>query len=173
MFERTFTQAQTRFLISLFKMNNINPAQINSIHIANSVGAPNKAPILVTHEYNHWVTRFKGYIEGKDEEIWRSIVKGPHKPTLQRPATEAEAALGGAATVTLTQDDLLKLKADKQAVSELNCAIPPDVFDLVEDCVSAHETWNTLHQLFAGTEAAKDKKMMSAINAFLIMFGID
>ena len=147
-------------------MNNINPAQINSIHIANSVGAPNKAPILVTDEYNHWVTRFKGYIEGKDEEIWRSIVKGPHKPTLQRPATEAEAALGGAVTVTLTQDDLLKLKADKQAVSELNCAIPPDVFDLVEECVSAHETWNTLHQLFEGTEAAKDKKMTSAINAF-------
>ena len=25
-------------------MNNINPAQINSIHIANSVGAPNKFP---------------------------------------------------------------------------------------------------------------------------------
>ena len=120
-------------------MNNINPARINSIHIAKSVGAPNKAPILVTDEYNHWVTRFKGYIEGKDEEIWRSIIKGPHKPTLQRPATEAEAALGGAATPTLTQDDLLKLKADKQAVSELNCAIPPDVFDLVEDYVSAHE----------------------------------
>jgi len=153
-------------------MNNINPAQINPIHIANSVGAPNKAPILVTDEYNHWVTRFKGYIEGKDEEIWRSIAKGPHKPTLQRPATEAEAALGGAATVTLTQDDLLKLKADKQAVSELNCAIPPDVFDLVEDCLSAHETWNTLHQLFAGTEAAKDKKMTSAINAFSSFRGL-
>ena len=95
-------------------MNNINPAQINSIHIANSVGAPNKAPILVTDEYNHWVTRFKGYIEGKDEEIWRSIEKGPHKPTLQRPVTEAEAALGGAATLTLTQDDLLKLKVDNR-----------------------------------------------------------
>ena len=121
-------------------MNNINPTQINSIHIAKSVGAPNKAPILVTDEYNHWVTRFKGYIEGKYEEIWRSIAKGPHKPTLQRPTTDIEAALGGQPTVTLTQDDLLKLKADKQAVSELNCAIPPDVFDLVEDCVSAHKT---------------------------------
>ena len=104
---------------------------------------------------------------GKDQEIWQSIEKGPHKPTLtQREATDVEATLEGEATVTLTQDDLLKLKADKQAVSELNCAIPPDVFDLVEDCVSAHETWNTLHQLFAGTEAAKDKKMTSAINAF-------
>ena len=120
-------------------MNNIIHAQINSIHIANSVGTPNKAPILVIDEYNHWVTRFKGYVNGKDEEILRSILKGPHKPTLERPATEAEIALRGAATPTLTQDDILKLKADKQAVSELNCAIPPDVFDLVEDCVSAHE----------------------------------
>ncbi|KAL4580845.1 hypothetical protein LXL04_017050 [Taraxacum kok-saghyz] len=101
-------------------MTNINPAQINSIHIANSVGAPSKAPILVTAKYNHW--------------------KGPHKPTLQHPATKAEIALGGVATPTLTQDDLLKLKADKQAISELNCAIPLDVFDLVEDCMSAHET---------------------------------
>ena len=93
-------------------MNNILPAQINSLHIANSVGAPNKAPILVTDEYNHWVSRFKGYVNGKDEEIWRSISKGPHKPTLQRPATDIEAALGGEPTYTLTQDDLLKMKAD-------------------------------------------------------------
>ncbi|KAL4562203.1 hypothetical protein LXL04_034401 [Taraxacum kok-saghyz] len=88
------------------------------------------------------------------------------KPTLTRTTIEVEAALGGAAAVTLTQDDLLKMKADLMAISELNCATPLDVFDLVEDCTSAHETWNTLHQLFAGTDAAKYKKMMSAINAF-------
>ncbi|KAL4573254.1 hypothetical protein LXL04_020053 [Taraxacum kok-saghyz] len=36
-------------------MSNINQARANSIYIANSFGAPNKAPILVTEEYNHWV----------------------------------------------------------------------------------------------------------------------
>ena len=51
-------------------MNNMN-----SIHIANSVGAPNKAPILVTEDYNHWATRFQGYMMGKDQEIWRSMNK--------------------------------------------------------------------------------------------------
>ena len=135
-------------------MTNINHAQINSIHIANSVGAPNKAPILVTEDYNHWATRFQGYMMGKDQEIWRSIEQGPHKPTLIRQTTQVETALGGTSAVTLTQDDLLKIKADFMAISELNCAIPPDVFDLVEDWKSAHETWNTLHQLFTGTEAA-------------------
>ena len=50
---KVYYKAQTRFLIFLFKMNNINPTQINSVHIANSVGAPNKVPILVTDEYNH------------------------------------------------------------------------------------------------------------------------
>ena len=96
---------------------------------------------------------------GKDQEVWWSIEQGPHKPTLTRTTTEVETTLGGTPAVRLTQDDLM-------AISELNCAIPPDVLDLVEDCTSAHETWNTLHQLFAGTEATKDKKMTSAINTF-------
>ena len=107
-------------------MCNINQAHANSIHIANSVGAPNKAHILVIDEYNHWATRFQGYMMGKDQEIWQSIEKGPHKPTLtQREATDVEATLGGAATVSLTQDDLLKMKAELMAISELNCVIPP------------------------------------------------
>ena len=116
-------------------MNNMNSVQANSIHIANSVGAPNKAPILVTEDYNHWATRFQGYMMGKNQEVWRSIEQGPHKPTLTRTTTEVEATLGRTPAVTL--------------------------------CKSAHETWNTLHQLFVRTEAAKDKKITSAINTFL------
>ena len=50
--------------------------------------------------------------------------------------------------------------------TEINSAIPPDVFVLVEDCESAQENWTTMHKLFAGTEAAKDKKMTSALNAY-------
>ena len=84
-------------------MSNINQVHANSIHIANSLGARNKAPILVTEEYNHWATRFQGYLKGKDKEIWRSIEQGPHNPTLtQRQATDVEAALGGEPTYTLT-----------------------------------------------------------------------
>ena len=83
-------------------MNNINSAQVNSIHIANSVGAPNKAPILVTEDYNHSATRFQGYLMGEDQEIWRSIEQGPHKPTLTRTTTEVETDLGGTSVVTLT-----------------------------------------------------------------------
>ncbi|KAL4590737.1 hypothetical protein LXL04_003679 [Taraxacum kok-saghyz] len=110
---------------------------------------------------------FSETVGGKDKEIWRSIEQGSHVPTLtQRAATDVEAALGGEPILTLTQDDLLKMKADDMATTEINCAIHPDVFDLVEDCESTHEIWTTLHKLFAGTEAPKDKKIMSALNAY-------
>ena len=63
-------------------MSNINQAHANSIYITNSLGAPNKAPILVTEEYAHWAIRMKGYLKGKEKEIYRSIEQGPHVPTL-------------------------------------------------------------------------------------------
>ena len=77
-------------------MSNINQVHANSIHIANSLGAPNKAPILVAEEYAHWPILMKSYLKGKDKEIWRSIEKGPHIPTLtQSPGASIEDALGG------------------------------------------------------------------------------
>ena len=112
MFERPLTQAQLYV---------INQAHANSIHIANSLGAPNKALTLVTEEYNHWATRMKGYLKGNDKEIWRSIEQGPHVPTLtQREATDVEAALEAQPILTLTHDDILKILSPKLSRSSLD-----------------------------------------------------
>ena len=107
------------------------------------------------------------YREGKGEEVWLSIEKGPHTPTVTGgTGLGVEAALGGEPILTPTSDDILKMKADTSAKTKIIYAIPPDIFDFVEKCESAHEIWVTLQKIFERTKASKYKKMTSSLNAY-------
>ena len=59
-----------------------NPQQMISMQIANSVGGPTRAPLLVVEEYDHWKVRMERFLLAKDkgEEIWRSAKEVPHVP---------------------------------------------------------------------------------------------
>ena len=59
-----------------------NPQQMISMQIANSVGGPTHALLLVVEEYDHWKVRMERFLLAKDkgEEIWRSVKEGPHVP---------------------------------------------------------------------------------------------
>ena len=59
-----------------------NPQQMISMQIANSVGGPTRAPLLVVEEYDHWKVRMERFLLAKDkgEEIWRSLKEGLQVP---------------------------------------------------------------------------------------------
>ena len=147
-------------------MSNVN--QVNSVNVANSVGGPNRPPILIAEEYPHWVIRMRSYLKRKGKNVWMSVLNGPHVRTaVARLATPAEIALGvEEGSAPPTAEDLEKEEADETAFNEITYGIPPDIFDLISECESAKDIWDTLLNMFEGTEKAKDKKQTSAENDY-------
>ncbi|KAL4570004.1 hypothetical protein LXL04_025653 [Taraxacum kok-saghyz] len=140
----------------------------SSVNVANSVGGPNRPPILIAEEYPHWVIRMRSYLKRKGKNVWMSVLNGPHvRTTAARIATPAEQALGAdLGTFPPTAEDLEKEEADETAFNEITYGIPPDIFDFISECDSAKEIWDTLLNMFEGTEKAKDKKQTSAENDY-------
>ena len=147
-------------------MSNVN--QVNSVNVANSVGGPNRPPILIAEEYPHWVIRMRSYLKRKGKNVWMSVLNGPHvRAAVARLATSAEIALGvEEGSAPPTAEDLEKEEADETAFNEITYGIPPDIFDLISECESAKDIWDTLLNMFEGTEKAKDKKQTSAENDY-------
>ena len=58
------------------------PQQMYSMQIANSMGCPTHAPLLVVEEYDHWKVRMERLLHCKEkgEAIWRPVKEGPHVP---------------------------------------------------------------------------------------------
>ena len=59
---------------------NQNQNVLYSVSVANSLGAGNRAPILVPSEYTSWADRIKYYLEGHESDIWTFISTGKHTP---------------------------------------------------------------------------------------------
>ncbi|KAI3510685.1 hypothetical protein L1887_17817 [Cichorium endivia] len=101
-----------------------------SLNVANSVGGSNRAPILIPTEYNGWTSRMRNYLKTKGKDIWRSVEEGPHLLTITPRPNTAEEALGGTSQPRLTPLDIEKMDNDQIALTEIQCGIPPELFDL-------------------------------------------
>ncbi|KAI3493334.1 hypothetical protein L1887_41999 [Cichorium endivia] len=83
----------------------------------------------------------RNYLKTKGKDIWRSVEEGPHLPTfIPRPNT-AEEALGGTSQPRLTPLDIEKMDNDQIAFTEIQCGIPPELFDLIQNCTTAQQIW--------------------------------
>ncbi|KAI3505837.1 hypothetical protein L1887_28124 [Cichorium endivia] len=137
-----------------------------SLNVANSVGGSNRAPILIPTEYNGWASRMRNYLKTKGKGIWRSVEEGPYLPTfIPRPNT-AEEALGGTSQPRLTPLDIEKMDNDQIPFTEIQCGIPPELFDLIQNCTTAQQIWVLLQNIFLGTEEAKDQKLVSSVSDY-------
>ncbi|KAI3503807.1 hypothetical protein L1887_32258 [Cichorium endivia] len=52
---------------------------------------------------------------------------------------------------------------DQIAFTEIQCGIPPELFDLIQNCTTAQQIWVLLQNMFLGTEEAKDQKLVSSL----------
>ncbi|KAI3505851.1 hypothetical protein L1887_28154 [Cichorium endivia] len=137
-----------------------------SLNVANSVGSSNRAPILIPTEYNGWASRMRNYLKTKGKDIWRSVEEGPHLPTFTPRPNTAEEALGGTSQPRLTPLDIEKMDNDQIAFTEIQCGIPPELFDLIQNCTTAQQIWVLLQNMFLGTEEAKDQKLVSSVSDY-------
>ncbi|KAI3496687.1 hypothetical protein L1887_39058 [Cichorium endivia] len=137
-----------------------------SLNVANSVGGSNRAPILIPTEYNGWASRMRNYLKTKGKDIWRSVEEGPHLSIITPRPNTAEEALGGTSQPRLTPLDIEKMDNDQIAFTEIQCGIPPELFDLIQNCTTAQQIWVLLQNMFLGTEEAKDQKLVSSVSEY-------
>ncbi|KAI3510727.1 hypothetical protein L1887_17860 [Cichorium endivia] len=113
--------------------------------------------------YNGWASRMRNYLRRQGKDIWHSVEEGPHVPIYTPRADTAEEALGGVPQARLTALDIEKLENDQIAFTEIECGIPPKLFDLIQNCTIAQRILVLLQNMFLGTEEAKDLKLVSSL----------
>ncbi|KAI3690739.1 hypothetical protein L2E82_48946 [Cichorium intybus] len=131
-----------------------------SLNVANSVGGSNRAPILIRTEYNGWASRMRNYLKTKGKEILRYVEEGPHLPMYTPRPKTVEESLGGTSHPRITSLEIEKIDNDQIAFTEVQCGIPPELFDLIQYCTTAQQIWVLLQNMFLGTEEAKDQKLV-------------
>ncbi|KAD4585521.1 hypothetical protein E3N88_23122 [Mikania micrantha] len=92
-------------------------------------GTLNKPPMFTLEDYDTWKVRMEGFIRNQDFKLWKSVLKGPFIPIV--PA----AGVGGA-----------------------SMAIPNSIIHAFKKCKSAQELWNSLQQMYEGSEDVKENK---------------
>ncbi|KAI3510736.1 hypothetical protein L1887_17869 [Cichorium endivia] len=105
----------------------------------------------------------RNYLKTKGKDIWCSVEEGPHVPNYTPRPDTTEEALGGVPQPRLTPLDIEKLDTDQIAFTEIQCGIPPELFDLIQNCTTAQQIWVILQNMFLGTEEEKDQKLVSSL----------
>lgn len=89
------------------------------------------------------------YLKGIDEDLWKSIDKGPYHDDL----VQAIGNVGAAENMVAHGN---KRKAnDKKCLCELKGALPPIVYNYVSGCKTTKEIWDALKEKYQGNERTK------------------
>ena len=90
------------------------------------------------------------YVQSIDYNIWRTIIIGPHLPTIM---------VNGVASLKPEEDwdeqDIKKIELNAKAMNLLYCALDPNEFNRVSTCSSTKEIWDTLEVTHEGTNQVK------------------
>ncbi|KAI3503823.1 hypothetical protein L1887_32276 [Cichorium endivia] len=101
-------------------------------------------------------------------------LEGPHIPNYTTRADTAEEALGGAPQPRLTPLDIDKMDNDQIAFTEIQCGIPPELFDLIQNCTTAQQIWSTTtSQPFVGETLRQAFTRFSIIVTRLLSSGAE
>lgn len=138
-------------------------ANLNAIY---TVGSQTKPPTLLKDEYPQWKIRMIHFHEGIDKALLKAVLNGPFVPmvTTERiPATDTIAEVPER-TEPKSQADWSDAEWDKVEVSNkakrlLIMAIPNDIFQSLDACVTAQDLWLELEkQLEGGVKTQKNRK---------------
>ena len=120
-----------------------------------------RPPLFNGTNYTYWKTRIRIYIQSIDYNIWKTIVKGPHVPTIM---------VNGVATPKLEEDwdeqDVKKIELNAKAMNLLYCAVDPNEFNRVSTCTSAKKIWDTLEVTHEGTNQVKQSKVNMLVHTY-------
>nr|GEZ93885.1 hypothetical protein [Tanacetum cinerariifolium] len=119
-------------------------------------GSETCSPMLERGSYVPWSSRFMRFIEQKRDTrmfLKRSISEGPCEmkmipstdTAVERPHKEND----------LTGDDLKQYKADIKEMNLILLTILNDIYNSIDACKNARDTWDIAKLLTHGTELSK------------------
>ncbi|KAJ0522045.1 putative transcription factor interactor and regulator CCHC(Zn) family [Helianthus annuus] len=116
----------------------------------NNIGSLFKPPMLKRNEYNIWQRRMGHILAQQSTGCWRSVVFGPHVPTV--PSAEDAKKFVPKPVENYTETDFQKIELDAKAFSIIASALPNEIYAGLLHCNSAKELWDALKEQFGGTE---------------------
>ncbi|KAD6119146.1 hypothetical protein E3N88_10417 [Mikania micrantha] len=87
-----------------------------------------------------WKVRMEGFIRNQDFKLWKSVLEGPF-----------------ILTVAAADEDYKKMEVDSKAMW-IQMAISNSIIHAFKKCKSAKELWNSLQQMYEGSEDVKENK---------------
>ncbi|KAD3066376.1 hypothetical protein E3N88_34256 [Mikania micrantha] len=119
-------------------------------------GTLNKPPMFTPEDFDTWKVRMEGFIRNQDFKLWKSVLEGPYIPTV------AAAGAGVAAVPKdpsmYSDEDYKKMEVDSKALWLIQMSIPNSIIHAFKKCKSAQELWNSLKQMYEGSEDVKENK---------------
>ncbi|KAD5961723.1 hypothetical protein E3N88_13196 [Mikania micrantha] len=119
-------------------------------------GTLNKPPMFTPEDFDTWKVRMEGFIRNQDFKLWKSILEGPYIPTI------AAAGAGGPAVPKdpsmYSDEDYKKMEVDSKALWLIQMSIPNSIIHAFKKCKSAQELWNSLKQMYEGSDDVKENK---------------
>lgn len=132
-----------------FKLNTMT----NFCHL---LGSATKIPMLILEYYEQWTDRMKDYLNDIDEDLMKSINKGPFLPKMLM-------VVGTAATAEdmITQGNKMKAN-DKKFLRELCGALPPVLYNYVRVCSTAIHIGTIRRRSIKVTRGQKKVQLLNA-----------
>ncbi|KAD7477462.1 hypothetical protein E3N88_00598 [Mikania micrantha] len=119
-------------------------------------GTLDKPPMFTPEDYDTWKVRMEGFIRNQDFKLWKSVLEGPFIPTV--PAAGAGGAPMPKDPALYSDEDYKRMEVDSKALWLIQMAIPNSIIHAFKKCKSAQELWNSLQQMYEGSEDVKENK---------------
>ncbi|KAD6119379.1 hypothetical protein E3N88_10650 [Mikania micrantha] len=119
-------------------------------------GTLNKPPMFTPEDYDTWKVRMEGFIMNQDFKLWKSVLEGPFIPPV--PAAGAGGAPVPKDPALYSDEDYKRMEVDSKALWLIQMAIPNSIIHAFKKCKSAQELWNSLQQMYEGSEDVKENK---------------
>lgn len=129
----------------------------------NLLGSATKISMLIPKYYDQWADQMEDYLNGIDEDLWRSIDKGPQREDPVQVVGNAKAAGYMVALANKQKTN------DKKCLRELRGALLPVVYNYVHGCETAQEIWDALKESYQGNER-KNKSSVTKCLSELVDF---
>ncbi|KAD6454881.1 hypothetical protein E3N88_09587 [Mikania micrantha] len=119
-------------------------------------GTLNKPHMFIPDDYDTRKVRMEGFIRNQDFKLWKLVLEGPFIPTT------AAVGTGGAPVPKdpslYSDEDYKKMEVDSKALWLIQMAIPNSIIHAFKKCKSAKELWNSLQQMYEGSDDVKENK---------------
>ncbi|KAK1414755.1 hypothetical protein QVD17_30510 [Tagetes erecta] len=122
----------------------------------------NRVPRLVNRaDFKNWTIRLKHHLCSIDNDLWKSIDKGPHIPTQTAPdssSTYTKDSTEPYPEDNLSAEDLRKVKNDSKAYSLMCKGLPLQVLSRLDTYQTGYTLFKALKSICEGVEQLRSLK---------------